>query len=70
MENNDSEAHKLYLIQKSQAYKLELELFLNSSKRKALPGREYCENCNPRFKLLQTPEKTCNNLLLQNTNFF
>ena len=65
VESNDSEAHKLYLLQKAQAYKLELDLILNSSKRKVPLGREYCENCDPRFCLLQTPEKTRNNLLLQ-----
>ena len=65
VESNDSEAHKFYLLQKAQAYKLELDLILNSSKRKVPLGREYCENCDPRFCLLQTPEKTRNNLLLQ-----
>ena len=64
-ENNNSEAHKIYLTQKAQAYKRELEMFLNSSKSNVLPGREYYENCDPRFKLLNTPEKTRNNLLLQ-----
>ena len=44
---------------------MELDLILNSSKRKVPLGREYCENCDPRFCLLQTPEKTRNNLLLQ-----
>ena len=44
---------------------MELDLILNSSERKAPPGRENCENCDPRFHLLQTPEKTRNNLLLQ-----
>ena len=52
-------------MQKAQVYKRELELILNSSKQIALPGREYCENCDSRFKLLSTPEKTRNNLLLQ-----
>ena len=64
-ENNNSEAHKLYLTQRAQAYKRELEMILNSSKSNVLPGREYCKNCDPRFKLLNTPEKTRNNLLLQ-----
>ena len=64
-ENNNSEAHKLYLTQRAQSYKMELEMILNSSKSNVLPGREYCENCDPRFKLLSTPEKTWNNLLLQ-----
>ena len=64
-ENNISEAHKLYLTQRAQSYKMELEMILNSSKSNVLPGREYCENCDPRFKLLSTPEKTRNNLLLQ-----
>ena len=65
VEGNDSEAHKLYLLKKAQAYKLELDLILNSSKRKVPLGREYYKNCDPRFCLLQTPEKTRNNLLLQ-----
>ena len=65
VEGNDSEAYKLYLLQKAQAYKLELDLILNSSKSQVPLRREYCENCDPRFGLLQTPEKTHNNLLLQ-----
>ena len=65
IENNHSKAHKLYLTQKAQAYKMELEMILNFSKSNVLPGREYCENCDPRFKILSTPEKTRNNLLLQ-----
>ena len=65
VEGNDSEAHKPYLLQRAQAYKLELDLILNSSKGKVPLVREYCENCDPRFHFLQTPEKTCNNLLLQ-----
>ena len=64
IKNIDSEAHKIYLLQKAQAYKLELDQILNSSKRKALPEREYCENCDPRFRILQTSEKMHNNLLL------
>ena len=40
VEGNDSEAHKLYLLQKAQAYKLELDLILNSSKRKVPLGRD------------------------------
>ena len=70
IKNNDSEAHKIYLLQRAQAYKLELDQILNSSKRKVLPGREYCKNCDPRFHLLQTPEKTRNNLLLQQQLYF
>ena len=70
IENSDSEAHKIYLLQKAQAYKLELDQILNSSKRKVLPGRVYCENCDPRFRLLQTPEKTRSNLLLQQQLYF
>ena len=46
-----------YLIQKVQAYKKELELILHSSKNTVPPSREYCENCDPRFKLLNTPKK-------------
>ena len=65
VEGNNSEAHKLYLLQKAQAYKLELDLILNSSKRKVPLGREYWENCDPRFRLLQIPEKTRNNFLSQ-----
>ena len=38
---------------------------MNSSKHIVLPGQEYCENCDPRYKLLSSPEKTGNNLLLQ-----
>ena len=64
-ENNFTEAHKAYLTQRAQSYKMELEMILNSSKSNVLPGREYCENCDPRLKLLSTPEKTRNNLLLQ-----
>ena len=64
-ENNFTEAHKAYLTQKAQSYKMELEMILNSTKSNVIPGREYCENCDPRFKLLSTPEKTRNNLLLQ-----
>ena len=56
-ENKISEAHKLYLTQRAQSYKMELERILNSSKSSVLPGREYCENCDPRFKLISTPEK-------------
>ena len=55
----------MYLAQKAQSYKKELELILNSSKHTVAPGREYCENCDPRFKILSSPEKTRNNLLLQ-----
>ena len=64
LENDNSEAHKFYLAQKAQAYQMELEMILNSSKTNVLPGREYCENCDPRFKMLKTPKKTLNNLLL------
>ena len=64
-ENNFTEAHKVYLTQKAHSYKIELEIILNSSKSNVLPGRQYCQNCDPRFKLLSTPEKTRNNLLLQ-----
>ena len=63
-EKNFTEAHKAYLTQKAHSYKMELEMILNSSKSNVLPGREYCENCDPRFKLLSTPEKTRNDLLL------
>ena len=56
-ENNLTEAHKMYLTQRAQSYKMELEMILNSSKSNVLPGREYCENCDPRFDLLSTPEK-------------
>ena len=69
-ENNLTEAYKVYLTQKAQSYKMELEMILNSSKRNVLPGREYYENCDPRFKLLSTPEKTQNNLLLQKQLLF
>ena len=69
-ENNNSDAHKLYLTQRAQAYKREPEMILNSSKSNVLPGREYCENFDPRFKLLNTPEKTRNNLLLQKQHSF
>ena len=55
----------MYLAQKAQSYKKELESILNSSKHTVAPGREYCENCDPRFKVLSSPEKTRNNLLLQ-----
>ena len=65
IENNHSEAHKLYLTQRAQAYKMELEMILNSSKTNVLAGREYCENSDPRFKMLSSLEKTWNNLLLQ-----
>ena len=64
-ENNLTEVHKMYLTQKAQSYKMELEMILNYFQSNVLPGREYCENCDPRFKLLSTPEKTRNNLLLQ-----
>ena len=70
IKNTDSEAHKIYLLQRAQAYKLEIDQILNSSKKKVIPGREYCENCDPRFRLLQTPEKTRNNLLLQQQLYF
>ena len=63
--SESSEAHKMYLVQKAQSYKKELESILNSSKNTVAPGREYCENCDPRFKVLSSPEKTRNNLLLQ-----
>ena len=53
------------MAQKAQDYKKELELIFNYSKHRVLPGPEYCENCDPRFKLLSSPEKTRNNLLLQ-----
>ena len=45
--SDHSEAHKIYLAQKAQDYKKELELILNSSKHAVLPGREYCENYDP-----------------------
>ena len=64
-ENNYTESRKMYLTQKAQSYKMELEMILNSSKSYVLSDREYCENFDPRFKLLSTPEKTRNNLLLQ-----
>ena len=39
-ENNLTEAHKMYLTQKAQSYKMELEMVLNSSKSNVLPGKK------------------------------
>ena len=63
LETNHSEGHKEYLLQRAKDYKSELEMMLGSTKNIALPGREYSEHCNPRFRVLQTPEKTRSNLL-------
>ena len=58
----------MYLAQKAQSYKKELELILNSSKNTVAPGREYCENCDPRFKILSSPEKNQEQLIIAKTN--
>ena len=57
LETNHSEGHKEYLLQRAKDYKSELEMMLGSTKNTALPGREYCKQCDPRFRVLQTPEK-------------
>ena len=64
-ESNQSSGHREYLRQRAQAYKAELELILGSAKYQISTGREHCSGCDPRFKYLLTPEKTCNNMLLK-----
>ena len=53
LENNHSEGHKEYLLWRAKDYKSEQEIMLGSTKNTALPGREYCEQCDPRFRVLQ-----------------
>ena len=59
-----------YLQEKAKLYKTELDIIIGKSKYQIPLGKEYCISCDPRFKLLMSPEKTLNNLLLkQQLNF-
>ena len=60
---------KHYLHLNAKAYKTDL---LNILKDKyVVPvGRENCSNCDPRFKLVFSPEKSRNNLLLEKQILF
>ena len=53
-----------YLKFNAQAYKIDL---MNILKDKPIVhiGRENCSHCDPRFKLIFSPEKSRNNLLLE-----
>ena len=63
--SNNSMGETEYLKKRAQLYKQELDIILGHSKHQIPLGKEYCISCDPRFRLLQTPEKTRNNLLLQ-----
>ena len=54
-----------YLKEKAKLYKTELDIIVGNSKYQIPLGKEYCISCDPRFKLLMSPEKTQNNLLLK-----
>ena len=54
-----------YLKEKAKLYKTELDIIIGKSKYQIPLGKEYCISCDPRFKLLMSPEKTLNNLLLK-----
>ena len=56
---------KEYFYQTALLYKKDLQDLLKSQKLpEIVPSRLYCSNCDPRFKLLASPEKVRNNLLL------
>ena len=63
--SNNSMGETEYLRERAQLYKQELDIILGHSKHQIPLGKEYCISCDPRFRLLQTSEKTHNNLLLQ-----
>ena len=52
-----------YLKANAKAYKMDIENILKD-KPVIDVGRENCSHCDPRFKLIFSPEKTRNNLLL------
>ena len=54
-----------YLKEKAKLYKTELDIIIGKSKYQIPLGKEYCISCDPRFKLLMSPERTLNNLLLK-----
>ena len=65
MTNQESRSLGLdhYLKANAKAYKMDIENILKD-KPVIDVGRENCSNCDPRFRLVFSPEKTRNNLLL------
>ena len=56
----------MYHEQTAMMYEKDLQDLLKSQKLPELtPSRLYCSHCDPRFKLLSSPEKVRNNLLLE-----
>ena len=53
-----------YLKVNAQAYKIDIQTMLKD-KYIIDVGREYCSHCDLRFKLIFSPEKSRNNLLLE-----
>ena len=52
--------------QSTMVYKADLKNLLKNDKLPEItPSRLYCSQCDPRFKLLSSPEKVRNNLLLE-----
>ena len=56
---------KVYYEQTARLYKKDLQDLLKSQKLPDIaPSRLYCSHCDPCYKLLASPEKVRNNLLL------
>ena len=53
-----------YLKLNAQAYKVDIQNILKDKPIVDI-GRENCSHCDPRFKLIFSPEKSRNNLLLE-----
>ena len=53
-----------YLKINAKAYKIDIQNILKD-KPAVDVGRENCSHCDPRFRLIFSPEKTRNNLLLE-----
>ena len=66
MTNQESKSLGLdqYLKLNAQAYKIDIQNILKD-KPAVDVGRENCSHCNPQFRLIFSPEKSRNNLLLE-----
>ena len=66
MTNQEPESLGLnqYLKLNAQVYKLDIQSILKDKPVIEI-GRQSCSNCDPRFKLIFSPEKSRNNLLLE-----
>ena len=53
-----------YLKINAKAYKIDIQNILKDKPAVDI-GRENCSHCDPRFRLIFSPEKTHNNLLLE-----